>query len=356
MKKHRFRSWAVLTLSLLLCLGLVACGGSQGGDDPQGSSGKLDRPKKNQPITFSQEAQQSLDALQMERNQEVFAAAILAEREEGDSSSLSALLNDWDPGFAAQWPFVLEITEEHTIGDYGELYCVVPLDSTCTFVVRQVTWDTEGNGSNPIFGDTIYRASAGQPFLLYVTHGDWAEEKNVCVEITNEDGSTWTWFPSYGEGCIHNNPLDENGNPRILDFTHLDEFTEMPFTPDADWGAPTDLGLADSVWESDNGWAMWLAYDAGASQGSGGMVLYEPMEDDGDYFLSRYCHGTWWMEDGCLYLDAYNDRGDMVGGAFPVLISPSGEQLLIMQAADGSVPPFFAVGQTQAILTFSEMP
>lgn len=47
MKKHRFRSWAVLTLSLLLCLGLVACGGSQGGDDPQGSSGKLDRPKKN---------------------------------------------------------------------------------------------------------------------------------------------------------------------------------------------------------------------------------------------------------------------------------------------------------------------
>lgn len=357
MKYHRFRPWAVLTLSLLLCLSLVACGGGQDGGDSQGSAGKLDPPKKNQPITFTPEAQLSLDTLQMKRGQEAFAAAILAERETGDSSSLSALLNDWNPGFSAQWPFVLEIPAEYTVGDCGELYCVVPLDRTCTFKVRQVTWNTEGNGLVPIFGDTVYRASSGQPFLLYVTHGDWPEEKNVCVEVTEEDGSTWTWIPSYGEGCIYNNPPDENGNGRILDFTHLDEFADVPSVSYGDWLPTTDFILGNSVWSSDNGWTMWLSYDEDAAQGSGGVVIYEPLEDEGESFLSRYCHGTWWMEDDCLYLDVYNDRGDMVGGAFPVLMSPSsGEQLLIMQAADGSVPPFFVAGQTQAVLTFSVLP
>lgn len=348
-------------LMALLCLSLAACGGGRDDDQPSGSSGsfdssdKLDLLKKNQPITFSQEAQLALDTLQTKRVQEPFAAAILAEREADDSSDLSALLNDWSPGFSGRWPFVLEIPAEHTIGDHGELYCVVPLDGSFTVTVRQVTWDTEGNGSNANFGDIVYRASAGQPFLLYVTHGDWPEEKDMCVEVTDEDGSTWIWIPSYGEGRLYNNPVDENGTSRILDFTHLDEFGDVPFAPNADWAAPTDLGLADSVWSSDNGWTMRLSYDESASQGSGGMVIYEPTEDEEGSSLSRYCHGVWWMEDSCLYLDAYNDRGDMVGGAFPVLISPSGEQLLVMQAADGSVAPFFAMDQTQVVLTFSTL-
>lgn len=55
-----------------------------------------------------------------------------------------------------------------------------------------------------------------------------------------------------------------------------------------------------------------------------GMVIYEPMGNEDGTFLSRYCHGTWWMENDCLYLDTYNDRGDMVGGLFPVLLSFSG--------------------------------
>lgn len=87
-----------------------------------------------------------------------------------------------------------------------------------------------------------------------------------------------------------------------------------------------------------------------------GMVIYEPMGNEDGTFLSRYCHGTWWMENDCLYLDTYNDRGDMVGGLFPVLLSFSGEQLLIMQAADGSVPPFFKAEQTTAILNLTTLP
>lgn len=333
MKYHSFRQRAVSILLMLLCLSLAACSSVQDDIKPsvspkqddvqpsdssvqlsdqasdssvQGGDLSSDKPyptKKRPIITFSPSAQLAIDTLWVYHAQEAFAAAILLEREADDSSSLSDLLNEQNPDFSDRWPFISEITAEHTIGDHGELYCIVPLDTTLTFKVRRVTWDTEGNGSNANIGDTVYYSSAKQPFLMYVTHGDQPAEKDLCVEITDKDGSVWTWIPLCGEGVLYNNPLDENGNLRILDFTRLDftksDFIDLseaegsPFAPNADWAAPTELGLADTVWSSDNGWAMWLSYDESTSQCSGGMVIYEPMENEDGTFLSRYCHGTW---------------------------------------------------------------
>lgn len=70
------------------------------------------------------------------------------------------------------------------------------------------------------------------------------------------------------------------------------------------------------------------------------MGIYRPIEDEEGVFMERNCHGLWWMKGDSLYLDAYNPKGEMVGGLFPVLISPSGEQLYITQSDDGSCPPF----------------
>lgn len=379
MKYPMLRRTAALLLVLLLSLSLAACGSGQGSGGSQGSFGKKEPPQTDQTdpndpgtddpapddptpdqptpgipgadqpsFTFSAEAQQSLEELRSHGRQELFAAAILAEREAGDSSSLTALLNNSFPGFSTRWPFAQEIPEAHTVGDHGALYCIVPLDGQVTLTVRQVTWKTLGNGAEPTLGDTLYLSDTDQPFLLYVTHGDWPNETDVCIEVSG-GGPTWTWYPTYEEGAI-SSPLDENDRSQILDFTFLNDFFNPPFVPDSEWLTPLAAGIGNTTWYGGNNWRMDLGYDENAANGSGGVVIYEPLADEDGVYHSRYAQGTWWIEDGCLQLDVYNNRGEMVGGAFPLWLAPSGEQLLIRRAADGTLPPFFAEGQVSGDL------
>lgn len=171
------------------------------------------------------------------------------------------------------------------------------------------------------------------------------------------NGFIATWSPEHQADRIFR--PDENGQACVIDFSLLYNVGDyIPYfheslEGDAQWLSPTDLGLGNTTWCNRNGWVLQFGYDEYAENNSGGVVLYEPSLEDFEVTLSRYCHGVWWMEGDRLYLDAYNDWGEMVGGAFPVRISPSGEQLLVMQAADGSQPPFFEPWQITATLTLS---
>ena len=134
----------------------------------------------------------------------------------------------------------------------------------------------------------------------------------------------------------------------IFDFAHLYDVGDyIPrlddgYAPDAEWLPPTELGLANTCWYSDNGWLLEFGADGSADDG---MVLYQPAEDG---TLAPYYEGSWWMEDDSLCLGVYEGHCP-----FPLLISPSGEQLIVMQADDGSVLPFFEEGQTTVGLTLS---
>ena len=54
--------------------------------------------------------------------------------------------------------------------------------------------------------------------------------------------------------------------------------------------------------------------------------------------------GVWRMEDDCLYLKLSADSGDAIDASFPILISPSGEDLYFQRSRTGAGIPFLPDG------------
>ena len=375
---------AALMLILMLTLGLAACGSQGSGQG--GSSGKLDTPPakntesaqpENTPDTqqpentpdagssespadtptpaehtFTPEALAAIDELFASRQWEQYlAVAFLGYREEGDTTDLAAWMHNEAPALAAFWPFLTEIPAEDIIGDHGYLFCVVPLEERISFTVKNVEWNYEGNGSVPIYSDPLYDCEVGRPFLIYFNYGGipglWDDDPDTVLEYEEEYTKVWHPYKEPDGETTYDGDM-------IFDFAHLYDVGDyIPRlddgpAPDSEWLPPTDLGLGNTTWYSDNGWMMEFSYDESVGAGSGYMVLYQPVEDGEGTVLSPYYEGTWWMEDDSLCLGVYEGNCP-----FPLLISPSGEQMVIMQADDGSVLPFFEEGQTTVGMTLS---
>lgn len=61
--------------------------------------------------------------------------------------------------------------------------------------------------------------------------------------------------------------------------------------------------------------------------------------------LKNGCYlGVWRMEDDCLYLKLSADSGDEIDASFPILISPSGEDLYFQRSRTGAGIPFLPDG------------
>ena len=356
MKHTTLRSALALLLTLALALSLTACGG---GSQDSGTSGKLDTTKTDTDTAqsgdadtaddwqgYSDEAQAAIDELFARREWEQYlAVASIGYREEGDTTDLAAWMHNESPALTAFWPFLTEIPEEDIIGDHGYLFCVVPLEERIQFTVKSVEWDYEGNGSVPTYSAPLYDCEAGKPFLMYVNYGGvpglWDDDPDTVLEYEEEYAKTWYPYKEPDGMTTYDGEM-------ILDFAHLYDVGDyIPrlddgLAPDSEWLPPTDLGLADTTWYSDNGWVLAFGADGSAEDG---MVLYQPAEDG---TLSPYYQGSWWMDDDSLCLGVYEGNCP-----FPLLISPSGEQLIVMQSDDGSVLPFFEKGQTTVGLTLS---
>lgn len=353
MKHTILRRALALLLTLMLALSLTACGDDS--KEPHGSAGKLD-PKTDKDTSrtddegFSELAQAALDDLCSHRQQEYLAAAFLGEREKDDTTSLSAWLNNNCPDMVSIWPFLQEIGEKDIVGDYGDLYCIVPLVESAQVAVKSVEWEVLGNGLEPHYSDPLYSGEVGKPFLVYIGYAEIVPnemyETDTVIEYTRDDGYANQWGPEHQWGAIYR-PSD-NGHDSVMDFSLLygvgDYLPYMDYdsAPDAEWLPPTDMGLAGTKWESNNGWAIEFTYDEYADNVSGVMALYEPVEDAyGSIYRSLYFESTWWISYDCLSLGYYDGNCP-----FPLLISPSGEELVIMKSDDGSVLPFFEPGQS----------
>lgn len=156
-----------------------------------------------------------------------------------------------------------EIPQADIIGEYGDLYCVLPLDESVTFTVKGMEWETLGNGTQPHYSKPLYCAEVGCPFLLYVTHGQRRDETSLAVEHVQANGFTGTWFPTYDPdtGRLEVRK-DSNGQDTVLDFTLLHDIgcnmpTDLPIG-DMEWLPPTALGIGGAAWYSENGWMMEL--------------------------------------------------------------------------------------------------
>lgn len=116
------------------------------------------------------------------------------------------------------------------------------------------------------------------------------------------------------------------------------------------WLPPTDTGLAGTVWETEDDWLLRLEIGGADAPYAGEAVLSCRTADGGD---AAVCYtGSWGVEDDCLRLDLKDADGADRYGLYPVLISPSGEELNLQQGSDGAVPPFFAEGVTSMDLRY----
>ena len=105
------------------------------------------------------------------------------------------------------------------------------------------------------------------------------------------------------------------------------------------WWPPTELGLADTSWLCDS-WVLELrGGDAGPGYAGTADLYYAPA----GYIKQDYL-GVWRMEDDCLYLKLSADSGDEIDASFPILISPSGEDLYFQRSRTGAGIPFLPDG------------
>ena len=354
-------------LAALLALSLSACGGESLGQKiaenvpPETTAGMETKDASVPPESAAPEkkdgAEEALEQLRwcMEPAPKIaLAAAYLGNRSGEDTMPLSDWLWEASPELMAQMPFIGEIPEDRILGGgYGDLYCLVPRDDSTTLSVNWVHWDKSGGEAKTQVEEVLYRSEYAEPVLVYVWYEGSLDAPCVEIQAVAGNGAQVTWYPTldreYGYMIV---PTGEDDDPLILDFSFfgfLDEeendMEDWNFGDDG-WLPPTNEGLADTSWVCEE-WSL---------------ELYRGSADPGWFGRAELCRwsahvagadetreGFWRMEGDCLCLEFPG----VSGGCFPVLVAPSGEHLIIQQAADGTCPPFFDEDMTSMELTLS---
>ena len=189
--------------------------------------------------------------------------------------------------------------------------------------------------------EVLYREEYAEPVLVFVD----PEEPDKEVNLVTNDGVAAIWYPQedgYGNLFL---PTDEVGEPMLYDFAIYGYTTGLDYPegwePSGDdwWLPPTELGLADTSWLCDS-WVLELrGGDAGPEYAGTADLYYAPT----GYIKQDYL-GVWRMEDDCLYLKLSADSGDEIDASFPILISPSGEDLYFQRSRTGAGIPFLPDG------------
>ena len=189
--------------------------------------------------------------------------------------------------------------------------------------------------------EVLYREEYAEPVLVFVD----PEEPDKEVNLVTNDGVAAIWYPQedgYGNLFL---PTDEAGEPMLYDFAIYGYVTGLDYPegwePSGDdwWLPPTELGLADTSWLCDS-WVLELrGGDTDPAYAGTADLYYSPAgRIELDYF------GVWRMEDDCLYLKLSADSGDEIDASFPILISPSGEDLYFQRSRTGAGIPFLPDG------------
>ena len=369
MKRLFRRRFLPALLCLALALSLSACGGKDGTtteDVDAGTLGALSGSKAGSSNVSVPEADhrptvergaESLAWLQdgfTFSNRITGAVAYLGQREQGDSSSMTDWLSENHSALISEMPFLLDIPAERVLGaGYGDLYCIVPRDENTSLAVNHITWESYGNGIHSEADEVLYREECAQPVLVFVD----ADEPDIEIILVTNEGVSLDWIPQIDEYGYPIVPIWDDGEAMLMDFAvfgytngfdysdHWDFENQDPddsgWEPAGDdwWLPPTELGLADTSWLCDS-WVLELrGGDASPEYAGTADLYYAPA----GYIKQDYL-GVWRMEDDCLYLKLSADSGDEVDASFPILISPSGEDLYFQRSRTGAGIPFLPDG------------
>ena len=404
-----------LLLALALLLSLCACGQNTQTepDEPKISTVTADLPAKadknapeNQPeeaisqsgmsdrtsrdeamatppaqYAFSQEAETSLEWLRdrIDFPTTRFGAAYLGYVgglfEEGFEAGFPSWLLETNEALLLECPFIAEIDEEHIIGGAGHLYCIVPVDENATVAINRVRWNEKTHTDEVT--EVLYRSESGEPVLLFANLDGIAYEADTQVFITDNNGNTCEWYPSLDAMSYLAPCISEAGDYLSFDFTEYAWYNapaEFSAWLADGWSGMTALGLAGSqrdgmgwITETMVGETSRYAYFSlrfYPEDETGGTVDLNWVYEDSDEFEEMWS-GFWTIQtiqDGPSYvtlslsLVGGNNYGVTDGPmylceTYPLLISPSGTELLVGAGESGICLPFMPQSTTACVLT-----
>ena len=377
-----------LLLTLGLLLSLCACSQKEQTEEASRQRGMSDRTSCGEAMdtqsaqdAFSQEAETSLGWLRDRMNfpMTMFGAAYLGYvgglSEDGFAAGFSGWLWETNEAMLREYPFIAEIDENHIIGRAGHLYCIVPVDGNATVAINRVQWNEKTQTDEVV--EVLYRSETGEPVLLFANLDGVAYEADTQVFITDTSGNICEWDPSL-DAMSHLAPCtSEAGDYLSFDFTEYAWYnapSEFAGWLSDGWSGMTALGLAGSqstgmgwITETMVGETSRYAYFSlrfYLEDETGGSVDLEWAYEDSDDF-DEIWSGFWAIQtipDGPSYvtlslsLVGGNSYGATDGPmylceTYPLLISPSGTELLVGAGESGVCLPFMSQSTTVCVLT-----
>ena len=330
---------------------------------------------------FSQEAETSLGWLRdrIDFPMTMFGAAYLGYVgglfEEGFERGFAAWLWETNEAMLRKYPFIAEIDAEHIIGGAGYLYCIVPVDENATLAINRVQWNAQTQQEEVT--EVLYRSETGEPVLLFANLDSVASEADTQVFITDNNGNTCEWYPSLDAMSYLAPCISEAGDYLSFDFTEYAWYNapaEFSAWLADGWSGMTALGLAGSQRDG-MGWITetmvretsryaYFSLRFYPEDETGGSVDLEWVyEDSAD--IEAMWSGFWTIQtipDGPSYVTLSlslvgGNRYETSDGPFylcetyPLLISPSGTELLVGAGESGICLPFMSQSTTACVLT-----
>ena len=153
----------------------------------------------------------------------LFAVAYLGYLDRSSASKdIISWLEDENADILADHPFIGKIDEEHIIGEYGYLYCIVPYDERSSVVVNRVSAVYSDDGVHYENKEVAYSAGSGDAILLFANLDGDSHTADTTVNVTDDSGDSCEWYPTLGwEGTVI--PcVSEEGVVRSWDFTEYE--------------------------------------------------------------------------------------------------------------------------------------
>ncbi|MDY3993575.1 MAG: S-layer homology domain-containing protein [Evtepia sp.] len=289
-------------------------------------------------------AQASLATLRqsMAGTSAVFAAAYLGNVGEPLEGSMAQWLKKNCPQMVKDYPFLTEIPASRVVGgDFGDVYCVVPLDGSASVTVSPVIELEYGDWD---IGSPLYQSKTGEPILVLCNKGESVPDTQVNV-TTSKTGLV-TWYPLLDDGLVFVASMD-NGTPLMKDFSNYDELYENLVLDllHYGWVWPGSNDLKDTGWYYE-----WYDMDNEVTQchflelraGGQAELCWRYDEDAGFQGYEEYYLGQWSLvKDGemiCLKLDLTSAEGKVIRDQYPVLVGHEG--LLVGVGANKTQLPF----------------
>lgn len=358
-----------LLLMVAVMLSLYACDSSApsgkipaepgdsyiGGDLEQTTSSQAQQeaPMSVPAQQFSNDGRASIDLLREEiaRVGAIFGVAYLGSYFHGEMT-----YDEWFESTAYDligcYPFVGEIDKEHTIGDSGHMYCIIGGDLGDTITVKTLD------------GQVLYEATNGNPILVFCSRDGEGMIADTIVTVATNDGTEYPWEARLDQIDSPALLIDETRQVLSWDFTYrYDPGVELTGWLYEGWLGPTEIGLAGTdVFEGMSWWIYTdespqmrycLSFYPNAAHSYDGEVTMECFYVDDDTVLAEW-QGWWyldtvmdyasWLHMDLMLLDgadkeAFSDSA-VIAENYMVLISPSGEDLLLVSDTTQTVLPF----------------